>query len=79
MTQKNFSLKNYHLNENLLPRRGSNPGPAEPEADMLPSEAARRARIKNIEEAEIVDLQLHYKSCIGGAEIDVKKPIKRSM
>ena len=23
-------------NENLLPRRGSNPGPAEPEAHMLP-------------------------------------------
>ena len=31
------------INENLLPRRGSNPGPAEPEADMLPSELARRA------------------------------------
>ena len=30
-------------NENLLSRRGSNPGPAEPEADMLPSEAAWRA------------------------------------
>ena len=29
--------------ENLLPGRGSNPGPAEPEADMLPSEPARRA------------------------------------
>ena len=27
-------------NENLLPRRGSNLGPAEPEADMLPSEPA---------------------------------------
>ena len=30
-------------NENLIPRRGSNPGPADPEADMLPSELARRA------------------------------------
>ena len=29
-------------NENLLPRRGSNPGPTEPEADMLPSEPAWR-------------------------------------
>ena len=29
--------------KNLLPCRGSNPGPAEPEADMLPSEPARRA------------------------------------
>ena len=29
--------------ENLLPRRGSNPGPAEPEANVLPSEPARRA------------------------------------
>ena len=29
-------------NENLLPRQGSNPGPAEPEADMLPSEPARK-------------------------------------
>ena len=29
-------------NENLLPCRGSNPGPAEPEADMLPSEPARQ-------------------------------------
>ena len=27
-------------NENLLPRRGLNPGPAEPEADVLPSEPA---------------------------------------
>ena len=34
------------LNENLLPRRGSNPGPAEPEADMLPSEPVRRALFK---------------------------------
>ena len=31
------------LNENLPPRRGSNPGPAETEADMLPSEPAWRA------------------------------------
>ena len=31
---------------NLLPRRGSNPGPAESEADMLPSEPARRAEYK---------------------------------
>ena len=29
--------------ENLLPCRRSNPGPAEPEADMLPSEPVRRA------------------------------------
>ena len=29
--------------ENLLPRRGSNPGPAEPEADVLPPEPAWRA------------------------------------
>ena len=29
--------------ENLLPRRGLNPGSAEPEADMPPSEPARRA------------------------------------
>ena len=28
------------LNENLLPCRGSNPGPAEPEADMPPFEPA---------------------------------------
>ena len=35
-------------NENLLPRRGSNPGPAEPEADMLPSEPARRAHSQNV-------------------------------
>ena len=27
------------------PAGGSNPGPAEPEADALPSEPARRARI----------------------------------
>ena len=26
-----------------LPRRGLNPGPAKPEADMLPSEPAQRA------------------------------------
>ena len=32
--------------ENLLPRRESNPGPAEPEADMLPSEPARRVTMK---------------------------------
>ena len=31
------------FNENLLPRRDWNPGPTEPEADMLPSEPARRA------------------------------------
>ena len=35
------------LNQNLLPRRGLNPGPAEPEADMLPSEPTRRA-VKSI-------------------------------
>ena len=29
--------------ENLRPRRGLNPGPAEPEEDILPSEPARRA------------------------------------
>ena len=29
--------------ENFLSRRGPNPEPAEPEADMLPSEPARRA------------------------------------
>ena len=34
-------------NENLLPRRGLNPEPAEPEADMLPSEPARRASKHN--------------------------------
>ena len=33
-------------NENLLHRRGSNPRPAEPEADMLPSEPTRRANFK---------------------------------
>ena len=33
-------------NKNLLPRRGSNPGSAEPEADMLPSKLARRAMQK---------------------------------
>ena len=32
-------------NENLLPRRGSNPGPAAPEADMLPSEPAWRSKM----------------------------------
>ena len=37
---ENFQMKN------LLPSRGSNPGPAEPEADMLPSEPAQRARVK---------------------------------
>ena len=36
-------------NENLLPRRGSNPGPAESEADMLPSEPARRAEEINVQ------------------------------
>ena len=35
-------------NENFLPRRGSKPGPAEPEADMLPSEPERRAVYGNI-------------------------------
>ena len=30
------------------PRRGSNPGPAEPEADTLPSEPARRAVVCNV-------------------------------
>ena len=35
----------YLSNENLLPRRGLNPEPAEPEADMLPSEPAREAKI----------------------------------
>ena len=34
--------------KNLPPRRGSNPGPAEPEADMLPSEQARRAIFWNV-------------------------------
>ena len=34
--------------ENLLPCHGSNHGPAEPEADMLPSEPARRALYLNI-------------------------------
>ena len=28
--------------ENLLPRQGSNPGPAEPEEGMLPSEPVRQ-------------------------------------
>ena len=40
---ENFQIKN------LLPRRGLNPGPAEPEADMLPSEPARRAYTLYIE------------------------------
>ena len=31
--------------ENLLPRRGSNPGPAEPEEDMLLSEPERQATV----------------------------------
>ena len=34
-------VENFH--EILLPRQGSNPGPPEPEVDMLPSEPARRA------------------------------------
>ena len=34
--------------ENLLPRQGSNPGLAEPEADMLPSQPARRANIRTL-------------------------------
>ena len=34
--------------ENLRPCRGSNPGPAEPEADMLPSDPAQRASNKNL-------------------------------
>ena len=34
--------------ENLLSRRGSNPGPAGPEADMLPSEPERQAKIWDI-------------------------------
>ena len=34
---ENFQMKIYY------PRRGSNPGPAESEAEMLPSEPARRA------------------------------------
>ena len=33
---ENFQMKIYHP-------AGDNPGPAEPEADMLPSEPARRA------------------------------------
>ena len=33
---------------NLLTCRGSNPGPAEPEADMLPSEPARRAYVREV-------------------------------
>ena len=37
---------------NLLPRRGLNPGPAEPEADMLPFEPARRAQYYNITKEE---------------------------
>ena len=36
------------LNENFLARRGSNPGSAEPEADMLPAEPTRRAPICNV-------------------------------
>ena len=40
-TPPSTELDNFQ-NENLLPRRGSNPGHAEPEADMLPSEPARR-------------------------------------
>ena len=40
----NLFLVELHVaNENLLPRLGSNPGPAKPKADMLPSELARRA------------------------------------
>ena len=33
-------------NENLLPRWGLNPGPAVPEADMLPSEPVRQAAVE---------------------------------
>ena len=36
------SLKIFRM-KTLLPRRGSNPGPAGPEAYMLPSEPTRRA------------------------------------
>ena len=33
-TPPSLEVENF-LNEKLLPRRGPNPGPAEPEADML--------------------------------------------
>ena len=48
----NLAIRNYtspplvapsFSDENLRPRRGLNPGPAEPEEDILPSEPARRA------------------------------------
>ena len=44
-TPPNPEVENFQ-NENLLPRRGSNSGPAESEADMLPSEPARRVVIQ---------------------------------
>ena len=36
--------------ENLLPCRGSNLGPAGPEADMLPSEPARQAGFSSVDD-----------------------------
>ena len=49
-------------NENVLPRRGSNPGSAEQEADILPSEPARRARIISSGEGKMMVV-------MGGAEV----------
>ena len=51
---ENFQLKIYY------PRRGSNPGHAEPEVDMLPSEPARRAR-NNFVDLYVLTMHVSYR------------------
>ena len=48
LTDESLSTVLYAFSTYILPHQGLNPGPAEPEADMLPSEPAWRAHLHTL-------------------------------